>query len=65
MIVCLCFGVSDSHVEAAIAGGASTTEDVARVCGGAGRDCRACCPLLESLLERNLQLIDDGAVPSN
>jgi bacterioferritin-associated ferredoxin len=63
MIVCVCSGVSERHVEAAIAAGARTTEDVGRVCG-AGRDCRACCPMLESLLERDLQLVCDGAVPS-
>ncbi len=64
MIVCLCRGVSERHVEAAIARGASTSEEVGRVCG-AGRDCGACCPMLESLLERNFQRVYDGAVPTD
>ena len=50
MIVCLCFGVSDRHVEAAVAAGARTMRDVSRACG-AGTDCGACRRALASLVE--------------
>ena len=63
MIVCLCSGVSEAAIDAAIAGGASTPEDVVQACG-AGRDCRACCPLLESLLERASRRVYEGAIAS-
>ena len=63
MIVCLCSGVSEATLEAVIAGGASTPEDVLQACG-AGRDCRACCPLLESLLARASQRLYEGAIAS-
>ncbi len=51
MIVCLCRAVSDHTVKAAISAGAASVEQIRDVCG-AGGDCRACCDLLESLVER-------------
>jgi len=50
MIVCLCLGVSDRHVEAAVAAGAKTMRDVSRTCG-AGTDCGACRRALAALVE--------------
>jgi bacterioferritin-associated ferredoxin len=64
MIVCICLGVSEQHVEAMIGKGARTSEDIGRACG-AGQDCRACCSLLESLLERPFERIHYSAVPSD
>lgn len=49
MFVCSCLGVTDRTVEAAIAAGAITIEDVAR-CSGAGSQCGGCWPTLERLL---------------
>ncbi|MGH7398406.1 MAG: (2Fe-2S)-binding protein [Candidatus Rokuibacteriota bacterium] len=51
MILCLCRGISDRAVEAAIADGASTVAQIERACG-AGGDCGACGDLLDALVER-------------
>jgi len=51
MILCLCRGVADHAVEAAIADGAHSVDQIERTCG-AGGDCRACCDLIEALVER-------------
>ena len=51
MILCLCRGVSDHTVTAAITGGAQTVDQIQRACG-AGGDCGACRALLEALAER-------------
>jgi bacterioferritin-associated ferredoxin len=50
VIVCLCQGVPEDAVRNAIAAGASTVRDVSKRCG-AGTDCRACCPMLASLIQ--------------
>jgi bacterioferritin-associated ferredoxin len=60
MILCLCRGVSDRAVLAAIADGASSVEQVERACG-AGGDCGACGDLLEALLERARETHYSGA----
>ena len=62
MIVCLCSGVSEEALDAIIAGGARTPEDVVQACG-AGRDCRACCPLLERLIARSARRVYDRSTP--
>ena len=49
MIVCLCLGVSDTVVRAAIASGADTPGKVARACG-AGADCGACGSTVRALI---------------
>jgi len=49
MIVCLCRGVTDQVVGAAIADGASTVTDVVAACG-AGSDCGACQASLLAML---------------
>jgi bacterioferritin-associated ferredoxin len=41
MIVCVCRGVSERQVEAVVAAGATTADQVSRACG-AGSDCGAC-----------------------
>jgi bacterioferritin-associated ferredoxin len=50
MIVCLCRGVSDRAVRAAIRAGAETEEQVAELCG-AGSGCGGCGPTISELLE--------------
>ena len=52
MIVCLCRGVSDRTIYAAIARGAFTVDDIAEACG-AGTDCGACCAMLDELVQAN------------
>jgi bacterioferritin-associated ferredoxin len=48
--VCHCRGVTDRTVRDAIAAGARTPREVARVCG-AGAECRGCWPALCELLD--------------
>jgi bacterioferritin-associated ferredoxin len=50
MIVCVCRGVSERQVEAAVAEGATTMDQVARACG-AGTDCGACRFMVRELAE--------------
>jgi bacterioferritin-associated ferredoxin len=49
MIVCLCAGVPETTIHAAIERGACRVEDLAESCR-AGQDCGACLSLLEALL---------------
>jgi bacterioferritin-associated ferredoxin len=51
MIVCLCREVSDREITAAVRAGATTLDDVARACAGAGTDCGSC----RSLIQRQLR----------
>jgi bacterioferritin-associated ferredoxin len=50
MIVCLCRGLSDRAIRAAIQDGADTPRKVATACG-AGADCGACCSFVRALLD--------------
>ena len=50
MIVCVCKAVRSDVVEATIAAGAGTVDDVALRCG-AGSRCGGCRPTVEALLE--------------
>ena len=50
MYVCHCRGVTDRTINAAIASGAGTVEEIARRCS-AGADCGGCWPELERLLD--------------
>ena len=50
MIVCLCRGVSERHLEAIVAAGARTVGEVTRTCG-AGGDCGVCYRALAELLD--------------
>jgi bacterioferritin-associated ferredoxin len=49
MFVCLCNGITSQVVADAIAGGASTTNQIAAACG-AGADCGPCRRTLRLLL---------------
>ena len=49
MFVCLCNGITSQAVAEAIAGGASTTNQIAAACG-AGADCGRCRRTLRLLL---------------
>ena len=51
VIVCCCLSVSDRAIRRLVASGAArSVDELASTCG-AGTDCGACCPLLESLVE--------------
>jgi bacterioferritin-associated ferredoxin len=50
MFVCLCRGVTSHVVADAVAGGASTTNQVAEVCG-AGADCARCRRTVRAIIE--------------
>ena len=50
MIVCLCRGVSERHIEDTVAAGAKTVGEVSRACGAA-TDCGACHSLVAALVE--------------
>ncbi|MBI3214955.1 MAG: (2Fe-2S)-binding protein [Mycobacterium sp.] len=50
MFVCLCRGVTSHVVADAVAGGASTTNQVAEVCG-AGADCARCRRSVRAIIE--------------
>jgi bacterioferritin-associated ferredoxin len=54
MLVCLCKGVSDKHVGAAIARGADTIEAVGDECG-AGTGCGACHDMIAHLIAKGGQ----------
>jgi bacterioferritin-associated ferredoxin len=49
MFVCLCNGITSQAVADAIAGGASTTNQIAAACG-AGAECGRCRRTLRALL---------------
>ncbi|WP_067939894.1 bacterioferritin-associated ferredoxin [Mycobacterium sp. E2479] len=49
MFVCLCNGVTTQTVTEAVAGGASTTKEVAQACG-AGADCGRCRRTVQAIL---------------
>jgi bacterioferritin-associated ferredoxin len=51
MVLCVCKAVSDREVDAAIAAGAASLDDVASRCG-AGTDCGCCKDAIEERLAR-------------
>ena len=51
MILCLCRGVAERDVVAAVRDGARTLCELEARCAGAGTDCGACRPWLEEYLE--------------
>ncbi|MBE7453011.1 MAG: (2Fe-2S)-binding protein [Kofleriaceae bacterium] len=59
MIVCLCHAVRDRELDAAIAEGADSVEDVGRECG-AGTGCGACIPEIEERLGQAGRACDRG-----
>jgi len=58
VIVCSCQVVSDRTVEAAVASGATTIEEVAARCG-AGARCGGCWPALRELLDAHADAQQD------
>lgn len=52
MFVCSCHAVTDRTVDAVIASGATTVEQITERCG-AGGTCSGCWPELERLLEEH------------
>ncbi|MEM9691944.1 MAG: (2Fe-2S)-binding protein [Myxococcota bacterium] len=53
MIVCICYGVSDRAIHAAIREGADTVEEIGG-CTRAGTCCGSCEEVLEELLDEQL-----------
>ena len=51
MILCNCFAVTDADIEAEIAAGARTEEQIGDQCG-AGTDCGLCADSIRDLLDR-------------
>jgi bacterioferritin-associated ferredoxin len=49
MVVCLCAGLNESEIEAALDAGAETLAEIGQTCG-AGLDCRGCHATLEEML---------------
>ena len=49
MFVCLCLGVTSHVVDDVVAGGATTTKQVAEACG-AGSDCGRCRRTLRAII---------------
>jgi bacterioferritin-associated ferredoxin len=54
MVVCVCQGVNEYTVRAAIADGAASVSDIRRTCG-AGGDCGACHSMLAELVDEDRQ----------
>ena len=50
MFVCLCLGVTNQEVTAAIENGARTSKQVAKVCG-AGSECGRCRRTVRAIIE--------------
>ncbi|MGY4711682.1 (2Fe-2S)-binding protein [Mycolicibacterium sp. CBM1] len=53
MFVCLCSGVTSQTVIEAVAGGATTTKQVAKACG-AGSECGRCRRTVRAIIEATL-----------
>ena len=60
MYVCSCLAVTDRAVNAAIATGAATVEEITERCRAGGR-CGGCGPTLQRLLERHRRLEHEGS----
>ncbi len=56
MYVCVCHAVTDDKVQSALAGGATTREEVTRACR-AGGDCGACHGHIEDMIEEHQELV--------
>lgn len=64
MYVCVCMGVTQDEVVAAIDGGAGSREAVTRACR-AGGDCGACHGMIDDMLEErtcSAELVSPGAL---
>ena len=60
MYVCSCLAVTDRVVNAAIATGAATVEEITARCRAGGR-CGGCAPALQRLLERHPRVEHEGS----
>jgi bacterioferritin-associated ferredoxin len=60
MYVCLCEGITSQTVADAVAGGASTSKQVAAACG-AGLDCGRCRRTLRAMIAAAAQLQPTGS----
>ncbi|HXB86173.1 (2Fe-2S)-binding protein [Mycobacterium sp.] len=60
MYVCLCVGATSQTVSDAVAGGASTSKEVAAACG-AGTDCGRCRRTLRSIIAAAARLETSGS----
>ena len=60
MYVCLCVGATSQNVSDAVAGGASTSKEVAAACG-AGTDCGRCRRTLRSIIAAAARLETSGS----
>jgi bacterioferritin-associated ferredoxin len=63
MIVCHCHRISDRVVRAAIASGAKTEEEVAKMCG-AGTCCGGCVETVSELIDEQRLLARRSSVSS-
>ncbi|HET9877548.1 MAG TPA: (2Fe-2S)-binding protein [Mycobacterium sp.] len=59
MYVCLCVGATNQMVSDAVAAGASTSKEVAAVCG-AGGDCGRCRCTVRGIIAANLAATPSG-----
>ncbi|MEO8816491.1 MAG: (2Fe-2S)-binding protein [Mycobacterium sp.] len=59
MYVCLCAGVTNQMVSDAVAAGASTSKEVATMCG-AGGDCGRCRCTVRGIIEATLASVPCG-----
>lgn len=60
MYVCLCVGATNQMVSDAVAAGASTSKEVAAMCG-AGGDCGRCRCTVRGIIESTLAAAPSGA----
>lgn len=63
MLVCHCKGVTSKQINAEIARGADSVEEIGRRCG-AGTGCGGCVPLIEMLLENHVAIETRGNQPA-
>jgi len=59
MIVCICKGVSDRHIRAAVKGGAASVRDLTRELG-LGTCCGKCVPYARATLCASLDALPSG-----
>ncbi|WP_046317740.1 (2Fe-2S)-binding protein [Mycobacterium sp. UM_Kg1] len=61
MYVCLCVGATNQMVSDAVAAGASTSKEVAAMCG-AGADCGRCRCTVRGIIQAALAAADEDAL---
>lgn len=62
MYVCVCLAVTETEVQSAIEGGASTRDAVTRACR-AGGDCGACHGMIETMIEDHVEMQAEASGP--